>query len=425
MSGAPAGGVWDVAVVGGGPAGSTASAMLRKLGRSVVLLEKAQHPRFHIGESLLPFTLGHMARTGFLPVLQQGDFVPKMGGRFMTAGNELGHTFYFSDAFTPEYPAAYQVLRSRFDHLMLDHSRSCGVEVRERHTVRDAAFGPEGVTLDVVDAAGQSYQLPARYLADATGRDAFLTTKFALRVPDRDLRKVAIFAHFRGCVRDEGRDAGNTIAVLIRGGWIWWIPMADDLTSIGVVVDGDLFKAAKLSPEAYFTRVLEQVPAMAPRLTHATRVSPVHTTSDFSYGARALAGDRWLLLGDAGFFLDPIFSSGVHLAVTSGVAAADALHAALDRPSRAPRAFRRYARHMRDNQQLYGTFIRGWYTPGFFELLLSPSRRFQLLEAVTSVLAGAPKTFALSWRLQLFFLLVRLNQRLWFVPQFDRSRLPP
>ena len=425
MSGEPAGPIWDVAVVGGGPAGSTASAMLRKLGRSVVLLEKTPHPRFHIGESLLPFTLGLMKKTGFLPILEGADFVPKMAGRFMTADNALGHTFYFSDAFTPEYPFAYQVLRSRFDHLMLDHSRSCGTEVREKHTVRDATFAPDRVTLDVLDPAGQPYQLQARYLADATGRDAFLTAKFSLRRPEPGLRKVAIFAHLTGCVRDEGRDAGNTISYLIRGGWIWWIPLPDDVTSIGVVVDGDVFKQARMSPEDYFNYVVERVPALAPRLTRATRVSPVHTTSDFSYGTRAIAGDRWLLLGDAGFFLDPIFSSGVHLAVTSGIAAAEAIHTAIDRPSRTARAFGRYTRMMRYNQRLYRTFIHGWYKPGFFELLLSPTHNFQLLQAVTSVLAGAPKSWRLSWRLRLFFVLVWLNQRLWFVPQFDRSRLPP
>ena len=152
--------VWDVAVVGGGPAGSTAAAMLRKLGRSVVVLEKTPHPRFHIGESLLPFTLGLMKRTGFLPVLEGANFVPKMAGRFMTADNALGHTFYFSDAFTPEYPSAYQVLRSRFDHLMLEHSRSCGAEVRERHSLKDAAFDAEGVTLTVADENGAPYELP-------------------------------------------------------------------------------------------------------------------------------------------------------------------------------------------------------------------------------------------------------------------------
>jgi flavin-dependent dehydrogenase len=425
VSAAPADGVWDAAVVGGGPAGSTAAARLRQLGRSVVLLEKTPHPRFHIGESLLPFTLGLMKKTGFLPVLERADFVPKMAGRFTTADDSLGHTFYFSDAFTPEYPSAYQVLRSRFDHLMLDHSRSCGAEVREQHTVRDATFAADRVTLDVLDAEGRPYTLQARYLADATGRDAFLTAKFSLRQPEPGLRKVAIFAHLTGCVRDDGRDAGNTISYLIRNGWIWWIPLPDDVTSIGVVVDGDVFKQARMSPEDYFNHVVERVPALAPRLTHARRVSPVHTTSDFSYGTRALTGDRWLLLGDAGFFLDPIFSSGVHLAVTSGIAAAEAIDAALDRPASAPRAFGRYARMMRYNQRLYRTFIHGWYKPGFFELLLSPTRNFQLLQAVTSVLAGAPKTWRLTWRLRLFFGLVWLNRRLWFVPQFDRSRLPP
>ena len=417
--------VWDVAVVGGGPAGSTTAAMLRQLGRSVVQFEKTPHPRFHIGESLLPFTLGLFKKTGALPALEQAGFVPKWGGRFQTADDKLGHTFYFTDAFFPEFPGAWQVLRSTFDHLLLEHSRACGTEIRENHTVRDVEFDRDGATLQVRDAAGETYRLRARYVADATGRDAFLATKLALKRPDAALRKVAIFAHFNGARRDEGRDAGNTISFLIRGGWIWWIPLANDITSIGVVVDGDVFKRAKLPPEEYFEFVMSRVPALKERLSRASRLAEVHVTSDFSYSTTALAGERWLLLGDAGFFLDPIFSSGVHLAVTSGIAAAEAMHHSLDQPARTARLFADYTRLMRYNQRLYRRFIYGWYEPGFMELLLSPTHRFKLLEAVTSVLAGAPRTWQLSWRLRMFELLVRLNQRVGFVPVFDRAGLPP
>lgn len=417
--------LWDVAVIGGGPAGSTAAAMLRQFGRSVVQFEKTPHPRFHIGESLLPFTLGLLRRSGALPAIERANFVPKWAGRFETADGKLGHTFYFSDAFTPEFPGAYQVLRSQFDHILLEHSRSSGTELRERHTVRDVEFGSDAVTLQVRDGDGRDYRVRARYLADATGRDAFLATKLNLKLPDRALRKVAVFAHFNGAQRDTGRDAGNTISVLIKGGWIWWIPMADDITSIGVVVDGDVFKRANMPGEAYFHDVLARVPAMASRLAAARRASPVHVTSDFSYGTSALAGERWLLLGDAGFFLDPIFSSGVHLAVTSGIASAEALHTALDDARRGQKAMASYVKLMRYNQRLYRRFIYGWYEPGFMELLLSPSRKLQLLGAVTSVLAGAPKSWHLTWRLRVFELLVRLNQRVGLVPAYDRGTLPP
>jgi flavin-dependent dehydrogenase len=424
-SGATEDRVWDVAVIGGGPAGSTASAMLRRLGRSVVLFEKAQHPRFHIGESLLPFTLGLMRKTGFLPVLEQGAFVPKWGAQFVTADGKRGHTFYFSDAFTPEFPGAYQVLRSKFDHLMLEHSRESGTDVRENHVVKDVAFEPDRVTMQVRDAGGRPYAIQARYLADATGRDAFLATRLGLKVPDPKLRKVAVFAHYRGARRDEGRDAGNTISVVIKGGWIWWIPLADDITSIGVVVDGDVFKRAGVPPEHYLADVLGRIPALTPRLAQAERVSPVHATSDFSYGTSAPTGERWLLLGDAAFFLDPIFSSGVHLAISSGLWAAEAIDGCLKTPDRRASILARYSKSVRRNQDVYRTFIEGWYQPGFLELMLSPSRNLQLLQAVTSVLAGAPESWALRWRLYVFLALVRLNQRVGFVPSFDRSLLPP
>jgi hypothetical protein len=164
---------------------------------------------------------------------------------------------------------------------------------------------------------------------------------------------------------------------------------------------------------------------MAERLRDARRASPVHVTSDFSYGTSALAGDRWLLLGDAGFFLDPIFSSGVHLAITSGIASAAALHAALGDPRRRAREFAGYVRLMRYNQHLYRRFIYGWYEPGFMELLLSPSQKLQLQAAVTSVLAGAPRSWQLSWRLRVFEFLVRINQRFGLVPEFNRALLPP
>jgi flavin-dependent dehydrogenase len=417
--------VWDVAVIGGGPAGSTVSARLRQLGRSVVLFEKTTHPRFHIGESLLPFTLGLMRKTGFLPVLEEGGFVPKWGARFVTADGSRGHTFYFSDAFTPEFPGAYQVLRSKFDHLLLEHSKASGTDVRENHTVRDVEFGADRVTLQVKDDAGRPYTVHAKYLADATGRDAFLATKLNLKIPHQNLRKVAIFAHFKGAKRDVGRDSGNTISVVIKGGWIWWIPLADDITSIGVVVDGDVFKKAKATPEDYLTDVLSRIPVLAPRLADAERMSVVHATSDFSYGTTLKTGERWLLLGDAAFFLDPIFSSGVHLAISSGIFAAEAIDRSLTAPGERERQFSDYKRLVQRNQDVYRTFIEGWYKPGFLELMLSPTRNFKLLQAVTSVLAGAPDSWALWWRLQIFLVIVWLNQRLKFEPPFDRATLPP
>jgi len=401
--------------------------MLAKRGYRVVVIEKEPHPRFHIGESLLPQTMDLLRTLGIYEKVEQAGFVPKWGASFMLADGEKANTFYFQDGLLPGRSGAFQVLRSRFDHLLLNHSRQQGAEVREGHTLRELAVGEDEVRAVVRDADDAGYTLRARFFADATGRDAFLASRSKTRQLDPLLKKVALFAHFEGVRRYEGRDAGNTVSIVIRGGWIWFIPLEDDITSIGVVVDTEMFKTSGLSPEQYFERVIGQVPVVSSRMTSARRRSNVYATTDFSYKTAALHTDRCIVLGDAGFFLDPIFSSGVHLAILSGVSGAEAIDACLSHPSGSDRGpLDRYEQRMRRSQNLYFRFIHGWYTPGFLELFLSPTRKFQLMQAIVSVLAGAANV---SWRVSLrvgvFFLLVWVNRRFPFVPAIDRSGLPP
>jgi flavin-dependent dehydrogenase len=418
--------VCDVLVAGGGPAGSSVATMLVKRGCRVVVLEKEPHPRFHIGESLLPQTMDLLETLGIYEKIEQAGFVPKWGASFMLADGENANTFYFEDGLVPGRPGAFQVLRSRFDHLLLEHSQQQGAEVREGHTLRELTVQDDGVRAVVRDPDGASYELSARFFADATGRDAFLASRSKTRQLDPLLKKVALFAHFEGVRRDEGRDAGNTISIVIRGGWIWFIPLERDITSIGVVIEAEMFKASGLSPEQYFEQVLSQVPVIHRRLASAHRLSTVHATTDFSYKTPSLYTHRCIVLGDAGFFLDPIFSSGVHLAISSGVYGAEAIDTCLRQPAKETRALRSYERLMRRNQDLYFRFIHGWYRPGFLEVFLSPTRKFQMMQAIVSVLAGSA---SLSWgvwiRVHVFFLIVWLNRRIPLVPAIDRSRLPP
>ena len=403
--------LWDVVVAGGGPAGSTAAARLRQLGHDVVLLERAPHPRFQIGESLLPFTMPLLDRIGFLPTMAAAGFVEKHGSRFMLADRSLAHTFYFDDGLVPGGTRAYQVTRSRFDHLLLEHCRLLGAEVREGHEVRNVRFDNAGAHVDAVGDDGRPYRLRGRYLADATGRAGLAATGLRRRAMNPRLRKAAIFAHFRGAVRDAGRDAGNTISVVIEGGWIWFIPLEGGVTSVGVVVDGSRLRSDGASPEELFERVLNEVEELRVRLTSATRWTKVRVATDFSYSAQALYGRRHVVLGDAGFFLDPVFSSGVHLAISAGVHGAEALHERLTGPT-VPDPLWRYARRMRRTEHLYRRFVYGWYAPRFLELFLSPTRAFRLLPAVTSVLAGAEVDGRLRLRVWLFFLLAWLNRYL-------------
>jgi flavin-dependent dehydrogenase len=416
--------LWDVLVAGGGPAGSSVATTLVQRGYRVVVLEREHHPRFHIGESLLPHTMDLLQTLGVYDKIAEAGFVPKWGASFMLADGERMHSFYFQDGLVPGRPGAFQVLRSRFDHLLLEHSRQQGAEVREGHALRDLTVEQDGVRALVQDSEGGTYRLDARFFADATGRDAFLASRSKTRRLDPGLKHLALFAHFDGARRYEGRDAGNTISVAIRGGWVWFIPLENDTTSIGVVIDAGMFKASGLSPEQYFEHVLSQVPAICHRLPSARRRSIVHAATDFSYKTGRLYGPRHIVLGDAGFFLDPIFSSGVHLAISSGLYGGEAIDQYLSRRTFAP--LRRYERRMHQNQDLYFRFIHGWYGAGFLELFLAPTRKFQMMQAIVSVLAGSA---SLSWRVwvrvQVFFLLVWINRYVPLAPAIDRSRLPP
>ena len=421
----PTGGIWDVIVAGGGPSGTSVATRLRQLGHSVVLLEKSSHPRFHVGESLLPFTMDLLRELDFMPTLEGAGFVPKWGASFMLGDGSLSNTFYFSDGLTSGRPGAYQVTRSRFDHLMLEHCRGVGTEVREGHTVKAVEFDSAGAKVSVRGPDGSDYIIESQLFADATGRDTLMANRASHKRMDSLLKKVAFFGYFKGARRDEGRDAGNTVSMVIRGGWIWFIPLEEDVTSIGVVVDASEVKAGRdIAPEVFFHDVLARVPVMTERLAKARRVSDVYVTSDFSYSSDKLYGDRYVVLGDAGFFLDPVFSSGVHLAIVSGLRGAEAMHRRLEKRS-IINPFWRYQSEMRRRQSIYYKFIYGWYRPGFLELFLSPTRKFKMLEAITTLLAGGHSNWRVLLRMHLFFLLVQLNRVLPLAPPINRAELPP
>ena len=411
--------LYDVAIIGGGPAGSTAATLLALAGRRVVVLEREKFPRFHIGESLLPYSLDTLDRLGVRATLDAGAII-KHGGEIATACGTRIQRFYFEHGFSLQHHTSYQVERATFDKMLLDRARECGAEIREETAVEGVTFDPEGVTLRCGTAT-----VRARYVIDASGRQSVVGTHFGLKTTYEHLKKFSVYAHYEHAQRDEGIDGTLTRLVRACGHWFWLIPLDARRTSIGVVMDTADFRALKKSPEAALDWALGDSALMRGRMRDAVRVSPVHSVGDYSYRNRQLTGPRWMLAGDAAGFIDPIFSTGVFLAIHSGEECADALDAVLAKPSRQPRLFRRYERGLHALMDNYLRFVTAWYRPEFIEVFTTPTKHLQLAAAVNSVLAGnTGGSFAIWWRMQLFYLVLFLQRYLTLCPRLDAKTIP-
>src|SRR5271154_4144141 len=306
----------DVAASGGGPAGSTAAILLARRGYKVIALEKARHPRFHIGESLLPMNLPLFERLGVLEKVRAlGVF--KRGADF-EADNEHGYnTFAFARSLGNSPPHAYQVWRQDFDKMLFEHARECGADAREGHeVVRVEQTGPRDSQLDVrVD--DRSYGIRSRYVIDATGRDALLSSKRKLRRKNDRHQSAAIFGHFRGAEHRVGEDAGNISIYNFEHGWMWMIPLPDGVMSVGAVCRPDYLKQRKGRTVEFLEETLKLNTALWRRLERARLIGDeVRVTGNYSYDSARMGGPGWVLIGDAFAFLDPVFSSGVYLAMS-------------------------------------------------------------------------------------------------------------
>jgi len=326
----------DVIVVGGGPAGATTATLIAQQGYSVRLLEREHFPRYHVGESLIPETFWVLDRLGILPKLRDSRFVKKHSVQFVTEQGRLSAPFYFSDHKPHESSQTWQVLRQDFDQLMLDHARESGVDVREGVRVLEVLFeGSRAVGVRTVDEAGLQQEMRARVVVDAAGQSGIILDRLGLREWDPVLKKAAIWTYWKGAHRDPGRDEGATLVMQTEGkkGWFWYIPLHDDVVSVGVVAPYDyLFtgRASKDLERVYFEEVA-RCPGVQPRIATAERVGPFRAAKEYSYRSREVAGDGWVLVGDAFGFLDPLYSSGILLALKSGACAADAISEGLAR----------------------------------------------------------------------------------------------
>jgi flavin-dependent dehydrogenase len=396
----------DVIVIGGGPAGSTAATLLAQKGLSVVLLERERFPRFQIGESLLPYNNDLFDRLGLTGKLEAGDFVPKYGAEFVTGDGSVGYTFRFDRNLEAKYHRSFQVKRSEFDHVLLRNAMANGVDVREETAVTSVDLSDPA--RGVVHVAGGE-TLEARFVIDAAGHACVVGAREGGKSDVSSLKKIAFFAHFRGVPRPEGLNAGNTIIVVIRNAWFWLIPITEELMSVGLVVDRDHFKSCGLTPEEILAKTIAATPFVADRMSGAERVTQVYARKDFSYEMQRIVGENFALIGDAAGFLDPIFSTGVFLAMKSADLASAAIVARLKTGRMG--LLRKYERSMTHALRDYFRFISNFYRREFLEVFLQPKEDFGLLPVIIGVLAGNVFTARRSrWRVALFFFLIRVQK---------------
>jgi flavin-dependent dehydrogenase len=413
-------GRWDceVAVIGGGPGGSSVATALARRGRSVVVLEREQFPRFHIGESQLPWTNEILHALGARDTIAAGGFVEKWGASFRAADGSVEGYADFQNALETPTPQTFQVLRETFDEILLRHSEKCGARVLEGHRLLDTVFDRAGVTLRFADQLGAEGALRVGVVVDASGRAGVLVKRFGRHAPDPLLCNIAVHAQFEGIPRPAGRRAGD-IRMFTRPdmGWLWFIPLSETVISVGAVIpQGVHRRESRPTPEESLAHYLADTPAAAPILQRAQRVSPARFDADYSYLATRMVGDRWVAVGDAAAFLDPIFSTGVMLAMQGGLEAAGAIDAGLRGGDVSARTFARYERVVRTRYQHFRRFAVGFYDPAFRELWFSrPSRPpfTSISDAVVSVLAG-------NWRpsvttralVEVFFAIVAVKRLL-------------
>jgi flavin-dependent dehydrogenase len=386
---------YDVAVIGGGPAGSVCSARLASRGRRVLLLEREKHPRFHLGESLLPNSMGVLSEVGVLDEVR-ARFLVKRGARFVDGLDPDCATRYdFAEAFHPTWDHAFQVPRDEFDALLFRRAGESGAELREGWEVtRILREGERAVGVEVRGPDGTMHEAPARFVVDASGRNALMARASSGVERIAHLDRTALFTQVQGAWRDAGPREGD-IQIVVFGknpddrGWFWFIPFADGRTSVGCVVSSAWMRARRgMAAEALFEDAVRGSPTAASLLAGGPRLFPARATADFSFRVDNLRGDGWVALGDASGFIDPLFSTGAHLAMHGGLQAADAIDAALEAEDVSRDRFEAWERRQRLGAQLFIGVVQAFYAGDLTTYLFAKTQHPFLRRAITSLLAG-------------------------------------
>jgi flavin-dependent dehydrogenase len=379
----------DVLIVGGGPAGSTIAALLSQRGENVVLVEKDVHPRFHIGESLLPLNLPLFEELG---VKQEIDRVgmAKYGVEFVSPWHDKTTMLDFAQSWDKSLFYAYQVRRSEFDQILWNNAAARGACVIEGCRIAQVEFPPEGgVVATGEDRDGQQRRFQAKFLVDASGRDTMLAGRLAIKQRNRRHASAAVFGHFTGARRLPGKAEGNISIFWFDHGWFWFIPLADGTTSVGAVCPPEFMKSRKTDVTSFLASLIAQCPALSERLAGAQMTGPATATGNYSYRARRMTGTNFIMLGDAYAFIDPVFSTGVYLAMKSAFLAVDAVTACLHRPgAAADRALRRFEAQVDGALARFSWYIYRINTPAMRDLFMAPRNYLRMEEAMLSLLSG-------------------------------------
>ncbi len=421
MSAESATDIYDAIIVGGGPGGSAAGSILAQAGKRVLILERERFPRFHIGESLIPYGNDVLRDIGVWEKLERAGFMPKLGAEFVLGNSKALVCVLFSRFLPCSHAQTFQVERARFDNILLEHAMEAGSEVWQEAKVESVNISDAGATV-LCRKDGEVHELRSRWFFDASGRDSLLGRTMGLPKDDFGLtKKFATFAHFHGVERNPAPTDGHITIVRLDFGWCWIIPLDAEKTSVGLVQTLEYFKKTGLTPQENFEQVVKSTTELRRRLGDAKRVSEYASAGDYSYRYLKNAGPRWMLIGDAAGFIDPIFSSGVMLALKSGqLAAQEMLRADRSGEPLSLSAQSRYTKRVGKMCKVFLRMIQMFYDNRSFEVFMTPIPIDSLLRAVNNLVAGNTDLgWRLRWQVWLFYLVCAVQRRFPLVPRID------